>query len=220
MAKHYIQLNDQLYDYMLSVSVDEHPVLREIRDYTQQLGSSNYMTLPEQGQLLGFLVKLLGVKNALEIGTYTGYSATAMALALPADGQLITCDINEAWTKKAKIFWQQAGIINKIDLRLAPALDTLAQLRVEGKENHFDLVFIDANKNSYPQYYDVCLPLLTSGGLMIIDNVLWHGKVADAENQEKSTQAIRRLNEKIYADQRVEVSMLPMGDGMTLVRKR
>tara|TARA_B100000683_G_scaffold268356_1_gene303401 strand:+ start:548 stop:1081 length:534 start_codon:yes stop_codon:yes gene_type:complete len=173
---------------------------------------------PEQGQFMSLLVSLLHVRKAIEVGTYTGYSALCVAQNLPENGTLIACDISEKWTSVGRKYWEQAGVADKIDLRIAPAIDTLTSLQHEA--GTFDFAFIDADKVNYLQYYELVLNLLRPGGLVLIDNVLWSGSVANKENQEESTQAIRAVNKHIHADNRVDISMLPVGDGLMLARKR
>jgi caffeoyl-CoA O-methyltransferase len=175
---------------------------------------------PEQGQFMALLVELIGARRILEVGTFTGYSALAVALALPPDGRVITCDINEEMTAIARRYWAEAGVADKIDLRLAPAIDTLDELLAEGQAGQFDFAFIDADKTNYLAYYERTLELLRSGGLIAIDNVLWNGAVADPERQDDDTSAIRALNEAVHADDRVSLSLLPISDGLTLARKR
>ena len=175
---------------------------------------------PEQGQLLAFLVELTGAGKAIEVGTFTGYSALCVASALPNDGKLVACDISKEWTAIALRYWQEAGVEDKIDLRIAPAIDTLKDLVDSGEADSFDFALIDADKENYTRYYEKVLELLRVGGLMLVDNVLWGGKVADPTNSDDSTVAIRTFNQKVHQDDRVFLSMLPVGDGMTLVRKR
>ena len=175
---------------------------------------------PEQGQFMAILTKLIGAKKVLEIGVFTGYSSLSVALALPDDGKLIACDVNESWTSIARRYWQQAKVDHKIDLRLAPAVETLAGLVATGEGSTFDMVFIDADKENYAAYYESSLTLLRQGGLMLIDNVLWHGRVVDAADNERSVIAIRQLNAMVRDDDRVDISLVPIGDGITLARKR
>ncbi len=217
----HLQLTENLYHYLLDHSVKQHPVLQKI----QQQNSSDELTsimqiAPEQGQFMAWLVKLMAAKNILEVGTSTGYSSLAMALVLPDDGKLITCDINKQATDKAQQYWQDAGVDNKIQLKLAPALQSLNSLIEQNKVNHFDLAFIDADKVNYLAYYEACLKLIRPGGIILIDNVLWGGAVVDKKDNSKDTTAIRELNKKLSNDKRVDISMLPLSDGLTLARKR
>lgn len=221
MSNRTLNLDDTLYRYLLDVSLREHPVLAELRAATQTHPRSNMQIAPEQGQFMALLIRLLGARRALEIGTFTGYSALAVALALPDDGQLITCDVDAGITSLAQEYWQRAGVDHKIDLRLAPALQTLDALIAEGQAGTFDFVFIDADKASYDAYYEHSLQLLHPGGLIAIDNVLWDGKVAHpAEHGDADTHSLQSLNEKLHRDERVDLSLLPLADGLTLARKR
>lgn len=213
-------LNQALYDYLLSVSLREHPVLRRLRDYTATIPYSNMQIAPEQGQFMALLVQLMGARRTIEVGVFTGYSALAVALVLPDDGQVIACDISEKWTNKAREFWQQAGVAAKIDLRLAPALETLDALLAEGQAGSFDFAFIDADKESYIPYYERLLQLMRPGGLITVDNVLWEGQVADPAEDADDTLAIRAFNEHLRNDERVSLSLVPIGDGLTLALKR
>jgi predicted O-methyltransferase YrrM len=174
----------------------------------------------DQGVLLAFLVRLIGAQNAIEVGTFTGYSALAVASALPAGGRLVCCDVSEEWTAVARRFWKEAGVARRIDLRLAPALQTLDALLKQGRAGSFDFAFIDADKENYWRYFERCLKLVRKGGLIAIDNTLWYGKVADRRNREADTRAIRAFNRRLHRDARVEHAMLPIGDGLTLARKR
>jgi predicted O-methyltransferase YrrM len=219
MFKNALGLPDALYDYILSNSLKEASILTVLREETAQHKQARMQISPEQGQLLSLLVRLMGAKRILEIGVFTGYSSLTFALALPPDGSLIACDISEEYTNIAKRYWQEAGIQDKIDLRIAPALETLDDLLQSGQAESFDFVFIDADKGNYSHYYDRALQLLRSGGLMAIDNVLWSGRVADAQSTDKIVQTIRHFNEKVAQDDRVQVSLLPMGDGITLALK-
>lgn len=221
MAKRTINLTDEIYQYLLQFSVRESPIQQVLREETAKLPNAVMQIGPEQAQFMGLLVQLMGVKKAIEIGVFTGYSALAMALAMPEDGKITACDINEEWTSIAKKHWEAAGVSNKIELHLAPALETLDQL-LHRKDNHgaFDFVFIDADKAHYSLYYEKALKLVRQGGLIAIDNTLWDGDVAKKEVNDASTQAIRALNEKIFLDQRVTMSLLPIGDGLTLALKR
>jgi predicted O-methyltransferase YrrM len=215
--KHLI-LTPALYDYMLDVSLQEHPILKALRDDTAKMPLAIMQIAPEQAQFMQFLIRLINAKKILELGTFTGYSALAMALALPEDGQLITCDINSEWTRDAPVFWQQAKQEMKIDLRLAPALETLHQLLEEGHAHSFDFIFIDADKTNYVNYYELALQLLNPSGLIAIDNVLWEGKVIDPQEVRGQTREIRKLNALIKQDSRVHTSMLPIADGLFLIQ--
>jgi len=205
---------------MLSVSLREPAILKSLREETAKLSSSVMQISPEQGQFMALLIGLIGAKKTLEIGVYTGYSSLAVALALPDNGQIIACDISTETSAIAKRFWVKAGIEQKIDLRLAPALQTLDQLIEQGASNTFDFAFIDADKYNYTNYYERSLALVRPGGLILIDNVLWSGRVADSKDHDKQTEAIRQLNTMIYQDERVNMSLLPLGDGITLAQKR
>jgi predicted O-methyltransferase YrrM len=217
MAKTFV--SDQLYDYLLSASLREPEILQALRQKTANHPMSQMQIAPEQGQFMALLVKLMDAKQALEVGVFTGYSALAVALALPADGKLVACDVSEEYTAIAQRYWQQAGIAAKIDLRIAPALETLDQLLAEGQANRFDFAFIDADKSSYLLYYERALQLVRSGGLIVIDNVLWSGRVANPEAQDHRTAMMREFNQTLHQDERVSLSLLPIADGLTLALK-
>lgn len=216
----HLDLTPALYDYLLDISVNEHPILKALRDDTAKMALAHMQISPEQAQFMQLLLRLMNAKNVLELGTFTGYSALAMALVLPDDGRLITCDINTEWTHKAPLFWQQANQNNKIDLRLAPALETLHKLLDEGQAHTFDFIFIDADKTNYVHYYELALQLLKPSGLIAIDNVLWQGKVIDPQEIGGQTREIRKLNALIKKDTRVYTSLLPIGDGLFLIQLR
>ncbi len=220
MSNKTIALDASLYQYMLDVSLREPPLLQRLRTDTAQLPNANMQIAPEQGQFMGLLVRLMRAQRAIEIGTFTGYSALAVALALPPNGQLIACDINTEWTAKACQYWQEAGVAEKIELRLGPALATLDALLAEQPMGTFDFAFIDADKDNYIAYYERLLQLLRPGGLIVVDNVLWDGKVVDAANHEPDTVAIRAFNDHVRADGRVLLSLVPIGDGLTLAMKQ
>ena len=220
MSSDTLNLTSSLYDYLRNNSLREPSVLKKLRDETHHLSSYKMQISPEQGQLMALLVEILGAKKTLDIGTYTGYSALIVAQALPADGKVIACDINVEWTAIAKRFWQEAGLAHKIDLRLAPALETLQALLDSGEAETFDFAFIDADKNNYDHYYEKSLMLLRRGGLAAIDNVLWGGSVADPDIHDLATESIRALNAKLLNDKRISLSMIPIGDGLTLACKR
>lgn len=214
MSNRTIELSDALYDYYLKLGIREPEILKELRAETAALSSHVMQIAPEQGQFMAMLVKLTGAKHIVEVGTYTGYSALAMALALPDDGQLITCDIDEHSTKIARHYWEKAGVAHKITLKLAPALQTLAAFN-----NMIDLAFIDADKRNYLAYYEYLLAQLRPGGLILVDNVLWGGKLIDPQANEKNTQALREFNQALHQDSRIELCMVPIGDGLTMARK-
>jgi predicted O-methyltransferase YrrM len=219
MSNRTLNLTDKLYQYILNVSVKETAVQKTLRTATQGMQQSQMQIAPEQGQFMAFLVKLIGARKCLEVGVFTGYSALSVAQALPADGKVIACDVNQEWTDMARTYWRSAGVENKIDLRIAPALETLQQLLDQGEQSSFDFAFIDADKANYDRYYELSLRLLRSGGLIVIDNTLWGGDVADIRVQDEDTCAIRELNKKILHDRRVDMTLLPVADGLTLVRK-
>lgn len=213
-------INDRLYDYLLSVSLREPEILQNLRQETANHPMSQMQIAPEQGQFMQLLVRLMGAKKALEVGVFTGYSSLAVALSLPADGKLIACDISEEYTAIARRYWELAGVAGKIDLRIAPALETLDQLLAEGQANTVDFAFIDADKSNYPNYYERVLALVRPGGLIVIDNVLWSGQVADPQVQDNRTTAIRTFNQTLHQDDRVALSMLAIADGLTLALKQ
>lgn len=220
MSKKTLDLSNQLYDYLLSVSVREPEILRQLRQETARHSLAMMQIAPEQGQFMALLVQLLGATKTLEIGAFTGYSSLIVALALPPHGQIVACDLSEEYTRVARRYWQLAGVADKIELRLAPALDTLDQLLVDGQAETFDFAFIDADKVNYEGYYERSLQLVRPGGLIAIDNVLWSGQVADPQFQDESTLAIRAFNEKLHHDERVTISLIPIADGLTLALKR
>ena len=221
MSSHTIELTDALHDYLLRVGTRESAVAKELRTETRAATRAHPMQIsPEQGAFMALLVRLLGVKRAIEVGTFTGYSALVVAEALPDDGRLIACDVSEEWTAVGRPFWQRAGVAEKIDLRLAPAAETLDGLLAAGEVGAFDFAFIDADKANYDTYYERCLALLRTGGVVGIDNVLWGGRVANEKADDADTRAIRALNAKVRDDARVDVAMLPIGDGLTLAVKR
>lgn len=215
-----ISVTDAIYGYLLSTSLREADVLKQLREETSHHIHHTMQIAPEQGQFMRLLVELIGAAKILEIGVFTGYSSISLALALPEQGRITACDINEDYTATARRYWQLAGVEDKIDLYLAPALDTLDKLIAEGHSGTYDMAFIDADKTSYDGYYERTLALLRTGGLLLIDNVLWNGQVVDSAFADEDTEAIRRLNEKIHADSRVSISLLPIADGLTLALKR
>ena len=220
MTRRSLDLTDELYDYLLAISLREPSVMARLRAETAVLPRAGMQIAPEQGQFMGLLVELIGARLCLELGTFTGYSALAIAEALPPDGRLICCDIDAEATALAERYWAEAGLADRIQLRLGPALDTLAEIEREYPPGSFDLVFIDADKQPYDRYYEAALRLLRRGGLVLLDNVLWMGRVADPARNDPDTVALRRLNQKIHGDARVSLSVLPLGDGLTIARKR
>jgi len=222
MSRRTLNLDDRLYDYVLDASLREHPMLAELRAATRDHPRAGMQISPEQGQLLALLVKLIGARRTIEVGVFTGYSALAVALALPADGSVLACDVSDEYTQIGKPYWKRAGVEGKIDLVLKPALTTLDARLAAGEAGRYDFAFIDADKPNYDGYYERCLRLLRSGGLIAIDNTLWSGKVAqpvDAKN-DPDTAALQALNLKLRDDSRVDISLLPIGDGLTLARKQ
>jgi predicted O-methyltransferase YrrM len=220
MSHSHLQITDQLINYVRTVSPPEPDFLRRLRDETSRQPLARMQITPEQGLLLGLFVHLIQAKRVLEIGVFTGYSSTSMALALPPDGKLIACDVSEEYTSIAQRYWREAGVDNRIELRLAPALQTLQGLKKSGDAGHFDLAFIDADKENYVAYFEACLDLVRPGALIAVDNTLWHGSVADALDQEPDTVAIRQFNEYVRDEPRVWSCLLPVGDGLTLAVKK
>ncbi|BBK32849.1 putative O-methyltransferase YrrM [Stella humosa] len=220
MSARLLPMTEHLRDYLLSVSLRETDAQRELREATLSVRGALMQISPEQGQFMALLVELTGARRVIEVGTYTGYSALSVAQALPADGKLICCDISEEWTSIGRPYWEKAGVAGRIDLRIGPAMATLDDLLGQGFGGDFDMAFIDADKANYDGYYERCLLLLRPGGLILIDNVLWSGAVADPAKVDADTQALRVLNRKLHGDPRVSLSMLPIGDGLTLARKR
>ncbi|MEO8223416.1 MAG: class I SAM-dependent methyltransferase [Gammaproteobacteria bacterium] len=220
MSNRTLNLDDRLYDYLQRSSLREPAVLARLRAETAGLPMAVMQISPEQGQFMALLVRLIGARRCLEVGTFTGYSALACALALPEDGELVALDMSAEWTAIASRYWTEAGIAERITLRLGPASASLQQLIQEGRQGAFDFMFIDADKPGYAGYVEQGFHLVRPGGLIVIDNVLWSGQVADAGNSDADTVALRRLNEALRDDQRFDLSMLPVGDGLTLLRKR
>ncbi|MBE9051265.1 class I SAM-dependent methyltransferase [Nostocales cyanobacterium LEGE 11386] len=220
MANQTLGLEPQLYEYLLSVSLREPEILTQLRQETAQHPMGGMQIAPEQGQFMALLVQLIGAKKTLEVGVFTGYSSLVVALALPPEGKIIACDVSDEFTAIARRYWQQAGVANKIDLHIAPAIETLDQLLAAGEAETFDFAFIDADKSSYDSYYERSLQLVRPGGLIAIDNVLWSGRVADPKVQDNRTTKIRALNEKLHQDQRINLSLVPIADGLTLAHKK
>ncbi len=215
MSAKTLQLSDALHAYLLANTLRETPAQRALRAATRRIPGAGMQISPEQGQFMQLLVKLCGARRCLEIGTFTGYSSLAMALALPPGGKIVCCDRSEEWTAMARRYWKKGGVEKKIELRLGPALQTLNALK-----GSFDLAFIDADKINYAKYYERCLKLVRKGGLIAIDNTLWGGSVIDRRDRSVDTRAIRAFNRKLHRDRRIELSLLPIGDGLTLAFKR
>ncbi|WP_009633407.1 class I SAM-dependent methyltransferase [Synechocystis sp. PCC 7509] len=220
MANQTLGLGAQLYNYLLSVSLREADILAQLRQATAISQPMAQMQIaPEQGQFMGLLIQLIGAKKTLDIGVFTGYSALVVALALPQGGKVVACEMNQEYAQFARHWWQKAGVIDKIDLHIAPAQDTLALLVARGEANTFDFAFIDADKSSYDTYYEQALQLVRPGGLIVVDNVLWSGRVADTSIQDHRTIKIRDFNQKLHQDGRINLSLVPISDGLTLARK-
>ena len=219
MSNRTLSIDDRIYDYLLSVSLKESELLKQLREETADIEFSEMQISPEQGQFMALLVKLMGARRALEIGTYTGYSSICIASAMAEGGELVCCDDSEEWTTVARKYWRQAGLDDRISFKLGDASRTLQALIEDGQSGTFDFIFIDADKQNYPLYYERSLQLLRAGGLIAVDNTLWSGDVADPENMEPGTRAIRRFNEALKQDERVDFSLVTIGDGLTLVHK-
>ncbi|HKK02742.1 MAG TPA: class I SAM-dependent methyltransferase [Gammaproteobacteria bacterium] len=220
MSNRTIQLDSGLHEYLLSVSLREAPVLARLRAETATHPKVNMQIAPEQGQFMALLARLSGAVRCLEVGVFTGYSSLAVALALPPSGTIVACDVSEEYTAVARRYWAEAGVADRIDLRLAPALETLDALLGAGEAGSFDFGFIDADKEGYADYYERMLQLMRPGGLITVDNTLWDGAVADPAAQDADTAAIRAFNARLHEDERIELSLVPIGDGLTLARKR
>ena len=220
MSKRATPLTDDLYDYLVAVSVREPEALRRVREETDRMPDSQMQISPDQGQFMALLVELMGATSAIEVGTFTGYSTLSVARALPAQGQLVACELSQEYAELALANAVAAGVGDKISFRMGPAADSLRELIEEGQSGSFDFAFIDADKEGYDGYYEACLQLVRVGGLIAIDNVLWGGSVTDPDNPSSSTQAIRALNTKIYSDDRVSISLVGVGDGLMLARRR
>ena len=213
-------LTEELHRYLLEVSLREPEPVRRLREETARLPQGGMQTAPEQGQFLSLLVRILGARRIVEIGVFTGHSTAWMALALPHGGRIIACDKNEQWTAIARRYWDELGVSDRIDLRLGPALPTVESLLAQGMAGTVDLIFVDADKPHYDRYFERGLELLRPGGLLVFDNTLWHARVIDQTNSEPDTRAIRRFNRRLKRDERVDISLVPIGDGLTLARKR
>ena len=217
-----IPMTEALYDYLVRVGVREHPTLKKLRAATvREAGDRAGMQIsPDEGALLALLVRLIGARRTIEAGTFTGYSALAVALALPDEGRVVACDVSAEWTGIARKFWQEAGVAHKIDLRLAPALETMDALLAQGGSGTFDFAFLDAVKTEYAEYLEHVVRLLRPGGLLAVDNVLWSGRVADAAVRDTDTRALRSFNTALHQDERFDIAMVPVADGLTLARLR
>jgi O-methyltransferase len=220
MSNRSIGLSEELHAYLLGTLPPEPDVLRRLRERTAQLPEHSMQIAPEQGAFMAWLVRLIGARRYLEIGTFTGYSSTAVALALPPGGSAVCCDVSREWTDVAREAWAEAGVADRVDLRIGPALESLDALLAEGAKESFDLAFIDADKANYAGYYDRCVRLVRRGGVIAIDNVLWSGRVADPSQADADTVAIREVNARVAADDRVDAVVLPLADGLTLARIR
>jgi len=219
MSRHF-SFDEPTYQYLVKTSVRETDVARRLREETQQLPMAQMQIGPDQGQFLQLLVQLIQAKKTLEVGVFTGYSSLWVAQALPDEGKIVACDVSEEYTAVARRYWKEAGVDHKIDLRLRPALETLDELLAQGGASTFDFAFIDADKSNYDNYYERALQLIRAGGLIAVDNTIWSGRVADPNESDTDTVAIRKLNEKLHRDERVALSMLTVGDGLTLAMKR
>ena len=219
MSKLNTQVTPEMGDYIRDITLRELPILARLREETAANPQSGMQVSPEQGQYMALMARLIGARRTLEVGTFTGYSALVVAMALPEDGQIIACDINKEWTDIARRYWDEAGVAHKINLRLGPAVETLQALLAGGGKGTFDFAFIDADKSNYQSYFDSAVELIRPGGLIAVDNVLWHGRVIDPAEQDRDTLAVREFNRKLHTDARVEISLVPMGDGLTLARK-
>jgi len=219
MSRIHTQLTDALSDYVRSVTVREPEPLRRLREGTEDHPHASMQTSPEQGQFLNVLARIGGAKNTLEVGVFMGYSSTWVAMALPSGGKIIACDVSEEYTARARQTWREAGVESKIDLRMAPALQTLDSLIAEGRAGEFDLAFIDADKKNYENYYERALVLIRKGGIVAVDNVLWDGSVIDESDHDSDTEAIRAFNRKLHQDPRIALTLVPLGDGLTLACK-
>ncbi|MDP9241278.1 MAG: class I SAM-dependent methyltransferase [Actinomycetota bacterium] len=215
-----IGLSDDLHAYLLRVGVREPEVLRRLREHTQSIPQANMQIAPEQGAFMALLAELTGARRCLEVGTFTGYSSLSVALALPADGTMLCCDISEEWTSIARRYWTEARVADRIELRLGPALETLDALLADGAQDSFDFAFVDADKVNYPGYFERLMQLVRPGGVTLWDNVLWGGEVIDPAADDPDTRAIREINEILATDERVSIAMLPIADGLTVARKR
>jgi len=220
MSNRTLQLDDRTYEYLLAHSLREAPALRKLRAETASHPKVNMQIAPEQGQFMQMLVRLMGARRAIEVGVFTGYSSLAVVLAMPKDGRLLALDVSPVYTSVARRHWQEAGVADRIELVIAPAKDTLDARLAAGEAGQYDFAFIDADKTGYLDYYERLLKLVRPGGLIVVDNTLWHGAVADPADREADTIALRGFNDMLHGDERVDVTLLPVGDGLTLARRR
>jgi caffeoyl-CoA O-methyltransferase len=220
MANKTIGISDELAAYVVKVGTREPDILARLREETAAIPQHGMQIAPEEGAFLALMVELIGARRCIEVGTFTGYSSTAIALALPQDGQLVCCDVSEEWTSLASKYWDEAGVADKIDLRIAPAAETLDQLLADGEEDGFDFAFIDADKAGYDGYYERLLRLVRRGGLIALDNTLWSGKVLNQDADDEDTRELQALNTKLADDERITLCLLPVADGVTLARRR
>ena len=214
-----IPFTDELYDYLLGVTLRDSDVMAELRAETRSMPAGGMQIAPEQGQFMQFMARLLNARRYLEVGCFTGYSSLVMAMALPADGQIVTCDVSPEWTDVARRYWRKAGVEDKIELKLGPAAASLEAMLAQGQANSFDIAFIDADKNNYVKYYELCYRLIKPGGVIMIDNTLWGGQVANPSRQDEDTVGIRAVNQRAFQDARVDSCLLPLSDGLHLCRK-
>ncbi|MEJ2515123.1 MAG: class I SAM-dependent methyltransferase [Gammaproteobacteria bacterium] len=220
MSRRSIGLDADLHDYLLEASLREPPLLARLREETARHPRSNMQISPEQGQFMALLLRLMGARRCVEVGVFTGYSSLVTALALPEDGYVLACDLSEEYTAVARRYWAEAGVADRIDLRIAPAMETLDRALADEGEGSYDFGFIDADKEAYGDYFERLLALVRPGGLIAVDNTLWSGRVADPDDRETDTVAIRAFNEALRSDERIDLSLVPVGDGLTLARKR
>jgi predicted O-methyltransferase YrrM len=220
MSNASLGLPPDLQAYLVEHGAREPEILKRLREETALLPQHDMQIAPEQGAFMALLVRLIDARRCIELGTFTGYSSLAVALALPVDGRVVCCDVSEEWTSVARRYWSEAGVADRVDLRLGPALETLDELLAGGATGTFDFAFIDASKREYPEYHERILKLLRQGGLAVYDNVLWGGGVIDESLTDEDTLGVRRLNDRLLRDERVDISMIPVADGLTLVRKR
>ena len=220
MTSRTLSVTDDIHRYLVEHSVREHPLLARLRNVTAAMPNAQMQIGPEQGQFMALLARLIGARRCIEVGVFTGYSSLAVALALPDDGRIVACDVSEEWTAIARNFWREAGVEQKIQLRLQPAAQTLEELLAAGGANSYDFAFIDADKPAYGTYYELLMKLLRPGGLITVDNTLWSGDVANPAKNDPNTVAMREFNDRLHRDDRVDLSLLPLGDGLTLARKK